>query len=78
MRAIELEKSLLVIWKFLRLCLNTLTADRKYSLLNRDNLRQPIQIQLSHKQEKFSEYVSLFLKSRLNFQNFQEKHDPRS
>ena len=65
------KKALLVIWKFLQLFLNTLTADAKYSLLNRDNLREPIQMQLSQKQERISERVSAFLKARLNFENFQ-------
>ena len=51
--------------------LNTLTADAKYSLLSRDNLREPIQMQLSQKQERISERVSAFLKARLNFENFQ-------
>ena len=37
------KKSLLVICKILGLFINTLTADDKYSLLNRDNLTQPIQ-----------------------------------
>ena len=35
----------------LRLFVNTLTTDDKYSLLNRDNLTQPIQTQLSQKQK---------------------------
>ena len=43
-------------------------ADGKYSLLNRDNLRQPIQMQVSRKQETFSEFFSAFLKSSLNFE----------
>ena len=43
-------------------------ADGKYSLLNRDNLRQPIQMQVSRKQETFSELFSAFLKSSLNFE----------
>ena len=43
-------------------------ADGKYSLLNRDNLRQPIQMQVSQKQETFSEFFSAFLKSSLNFE----------
>ena len=42
--------------------------DGKYSLLNRDNLRQPIQMQVSQKQETFSEFSSAFLKSSLNFE----------
>ena len=39
---------------------NTLTADDKYSLLNRDNLRQPIWTQLSEKQKTFSQFFSHF------------------
>ena len=56
---------------------NILTADDKYSLLNRDNLRQPIQMQLSQKQKKFfSQFLSAFSKSILNFEHFQEKRWP--
>ena len=32
------KMSLLVIWKILGLFINTLTADGKYSLFNRDNI----------------------------------------
>ena len=39
-------------------------------LVNRDNLMQHIQMQLSQKEKKFSEFFSAFLKSRLNFENF--------
>ena len=35
-----------------------MTADDQYSLLNRDNLTQPIQKQLSQKQKAFSELFS--------------------
>ena len=55
--------------KFLRLFLHTMTADDKYSLLNRDNLRQPIQMQLSQKPKTFSQFVSTFFKCRLSFEN---------
>ena len=48
------KKSLLVIWEILRLFINTLTAKDKYSLLNREHLRQPIHIQMSQKQKRFS------------------------
>ena len=34
---------------------NTLTADDKYSPVNRDNLTQPIQILLTQKGKTFSE-----------------------
>ena len=65
------SKSILVICKVLRIIVNILTADEKYSLLNKDNLRQPIQMQLSQKQKTFSQLVSAFLKSLLNFEHFQ-------
>ena len=40
-----------VPWKLLRLLFNTMTVNQKYSLLNRDNLTQPIQILLSEQQK---------------------------
>ena len=49
---------------------NTLTADDKYSLLNRDNLTQPIQTELSKKLRAFSELLLGFWKSTLNFEHF--------
>ena len=57
---------------------NTLTADDKYSLLNRDNLRQPIRTTLSKKQKAFSRFFLAFSKSTLNFEHFQKKDDPQS
>ena len=39
-----------VICESLGLFVNTLTADDKYFLCNRENLRQPVQMQLSQKQ----------------------------
>ena len=49
-------KSVFVIQKILRLFVNTLTADEKHYLLNRDNLGQLIQRQLSQKQKTFAEF----------------------
>ena len=57
---------------------NTLTADDKYSLLNRDNLTQPIRTPLSQKHKAFSEFLLPFSKCTLNFEHFQKKDDPRS
>ena len=57
---------------------NTLTVDHKYSLLNRGDLTQPIQIVLSQKEKNFSEFFSSFLKATLNFEHFQKKDDPHS
>ena len=69
---------MLVICKFLRLLVKTLTDDEKYSLLHRENLTQPIKILLSQKQKTFSEFFSAFLKSTLNFEHFQTKDHPHS
>ena len=55
-----------------------MTADDKHYLLNRDNLTQPIQMQLSQKQKTFSEFLSAFSTSRLNFEHFQKRDDPHS
>ena len=55
------KKSLLVICKIVGLFVNTLVAD-EYSLLNIDNLTQPIQMQLSQKQKTLSKFFSIFLK----------------
>ena len=64
---------MLMLWKILRLFVNTLNDDDKYCLLYRDNLTQPIQILLSQKQKTFSGFFSAFLKSTLNFEHFQKK-----
>ena len=57
-RQLTFKKYLLVIWKISRLFPNTLSADGKYSLLNRDNLTQPIQMQLSRKKKNFLWFFS--------------------
>ena len=69
---------MLVLCKFLRLLVKTLTDDEKYSLLYRENLIQAIQILLSEKRKTFSQFFSAFLKSTLNFENFQKKDDPHT
>ena len=56
-----------------------MTADNKYSLLNRDNLQQHFQMLLSQKQNSFSEFFFFtFSKFRLNFEHFQKNDDPHS
>ena len=60
----------------LRQLFNTLSADGKYSLLSIDNLTQPIQMDLSQKQEIFSRFFFFaFFQSSLNFEHFQKKDD---
>ena len=77
-RQLTCKKSLLVICKIPRLFHNTLSGDGKYSLFNRDNLTQPIQMQVSRKQKSFSEFFSAFLKTSLKFEHFQKKDDSHS
>ena len=55
-----------------------MTADDKYSLLNRDNLTQQISTTLSQKQKAISIFFLAFSKSTLNFEHFQKKDDPHS
>ena len=57
---------------------NTLTADDKYFLLNRDNLTPAIRMQLSQKQKAFSEFFLTFFKSTLDFEDFEKRDDPHS
>ena len=72
-KVIELQKSLLETWKFFRPFRNTLTADDKYSLISKDNSMRTIQMHLSQKQNIFSELLSAFSESALNFEHFQKK-----
>ena len=73
-RQLTFKKSLLVTCKILRLFPNTLSVDGKYSVLNRDNLTQPILTKVSRKQRHLqSELFSACLKSNLHFEHFQKK-----
>ena len=71
--------SLLVTHKSLSLFVNTLTADDKYSLLNKDNLEQPINMQLTTKKKKkkkknaISHLLIAFLESRSKSKHFEKK-----
>ena len=66
-----------MICKILGLFANTLTADDKYSLLKRENLTEPIQMQLSNKQKNFFRFFfGTFFKSRSNFEHLEKKDNP--
>ena len=62
-----------MLYKILRVFVNSLAADDMCSVLNRDNLTQQIQILLSQKQETFSQFFYALLKSTLQFEHFQKK-----
>ena len=72
------KKSLLVIHKILTLFANAMIVDDKHYLFNRDNLTQPIQMQLYQEQKSFLEFLFAFLKSIINFKHLQKKDDPHS
>ena len=71
----------------MRLFVNAMTADGKNYLLNRENLMQPIQMQLYQKQKTFPQFFFAkkifriffsFLKSILTFKHFSKKDDTHS
>ena len=72
-RKLSYKKSLLVICKMSRLFINALSADDKYSLFNRDNLTQPIQIQVSRKEKSFSNFLLHFWNLVSIFNIFEKK-----
>ena len=72
-------KSLLGIHKIIRLSFNELRVNDRHYLLNRDNVTQPLQMQLSEKKETFSQFFFFtFLESILNFIHLTRKDDPPS
>ena len=71
------KKSVLVIEKILRLFVKTLTVDDKHYVLNRNNLKERIEMQLSEK-KTFSEISFVFLNSLLNFKHLSKKDEPHS
>ena len=62
-----------VWYEILRLFVNPLTADVKYSGSNIQNLRQQFQTPLSQKRKTFSEFIIQFLKCAWNLEHFQKK-----
>ena len=62
-------------YEILRLFVNALTADDKYSGSNMQNLPQQFQTQLSRKQKTFSGFFIAFLKCAWNLEHFQQKDE---
>ena len=62
----------------LGLLVNTLAANENYLVLHRDKLTIPIDMLLSRKEKNFSQFFAEFLKSILNFEQFDRKDDPDS
>ena len=69
-------KKLPSVWyEILRLFVNALTVDDKYSGSNMQNLPQQFQTPLSQKQKIFSGFFIVFLKCALNLEHFQKKDE---
>ena len=69
------EKSPSVWYEILRVLINALTADDKYSASNIQNLRQQFQTPLSQKKMTFSRFLIKFLKCAWNLEHFQNKDE---
>ena len=64
-----------VWYEVLRLFVNGLTADEKYSGSNMQNFPQQFETPLSQKQKIFSGFFIAFLKYAWNLQHFQKKDE---
>ena len=69
------KRSPLVWYEILRLFVNALTDDDKYSDIKMQNLRQQFQTPLSHKQKTFSGFFIAFLEYAWNLEHFQKKDE---
>ena len=69
------KKSPSVWYEILRLFVNALTVDDKYSGSNMQNLRQQFQTPLSEKQKTFSGFFIAFLKYAWNWEHFKKKDE---
>ena len=70
---IELENVRLSVSKILIAFANTSNANDKSCVCNRENLPQPIQLQLSKNENSFSHFFTAYLTSTSNFQHFEKK-----
>ena len=65
------KKSPFLTIPILGLLVNTLAADEKNPVLNRDNLTKPIQMQLPRIEKSFSQFFAAFSKLILNFEHIE-------
>ena len=70
--------SLSVLYEILRLFVNALTADDKYSGSNMQNLLRQFHTPISQKQKTFSGFFIAFLECAWNLEHFQKKDEYRN
>ena len=68
------KRLVLLGYKFLGQFVNPLTADYMYSRYNRENLWQEVSMQIPRKLKTFSRFLIALLKSTLNLEYFERKH----
>ena len=69
------EKSPYVWYEILRLFVNALTADDKYSCSNMQDFPEQFQTPLSQKQKTFSGFFIAYLKCAWNLEHFPKKDE---
>ena len=69
-----LKMSQLVLGELLAVFVNTLTTDGKYSVQDCQNLQLPIEMKLSEKRKRFSQFFVRFHQSTSNIKHI-EKED---
>ena len=67
------KRSLLLTCQILGLFANILAANDKNPVLNSNELKIPVQMELSEKENPFLTFFTAFLKSRLNSEYFEKK-----
>ena len=77
-RQLNWKKSVLVICKIFWLFANGFTAGHKFSLLNREKLKQPIQMELSKKKKSFLSFLRCISEMWMKFWTLSKKDDPHS
>ena len=68
-------KSALVLSEILKLLVNILTIDDKYSCRNMPNFTQQLEAPFYQKQKTFSEFFIAFLKCALNLEHLKKKDE---
>ena len=71
----SLKKSALVWSEIVRLFVDMLTADNKYSRCNVHNFTQQVQTPLFQKQQSFCGFFIAFLKCARNLEHFEKKDE---
>ena len=73
-----LKMSQVVLGELLAVFVNTLTTDGKYSVQDCENLQLPIEMKLSEKRKRFSQFFVRFHQSTSNIKHNEKEDDCHS